>query len=130
MSLFPSADLIQVTHAPGDWVDGRWKEGEKKENAFQSSWQPASGKALEVLPEGKRSREAYKAYPPIEMEFTAADEEKRISGDVVVKDGKEFEVSFVAKWDNGLLPHWEIICTKAPPKEAKEAVEEEDDDDD
>jgi len=119
MSLFPSVDLIQVTHTPGKWVSGRWVEGDEKPIPFQSSWQPASGKALEVLPEGKRSREAYKAYPPIEMEFTAADEERSISGDVVIKDGKKYEVSAAAKWDNGLIPHWEIICTVPPPKKAE-----------
>jgi hypothetical protein len=125
MSLFPSVDLIQITYTPGDYVKGRWQEGEGIPHPFQSSWQPASGKALEVLPEGKRRREAYKAYPPIEMEFTAADEAKGVSGDVVIKDGKEYEVSFAAKWDNGLISHWKIICTCVPPKK----VEAEEDDD-
>jgi len=117
MSMFGGVKLIQVTHAPGDWKSGEWVEGEKTETPFYSSWQPARGKTLELLPVGKRSREAYRCFPPIGMCFTSADDEKQVSGDIVIWEGKEYEVSAAAKWNNGLNPHWELICTRIPPKE-------------
>jgi hypothetical protein len=116
MSLFQSVDLVKVSFAPGDWVKGSWVEGEKTPIPFKGTWQAASGQALQVLPEGKRSREAYKAFAPIALEFTAADEESRVSGDRIIWEGKEYEISNAVKWNNGLLPHWELICTRVPPK--------------
>jgi hypothetical protein len=117
MSLFRSVDLTKVSYAPGDWVKGSWVEGEKNTTPFKGTWQAASGQALQVLDVGKRSREAYKAFAPIELDFTAADEDRGISGDIVVWEGKEYEVSNAVKLNNGLLPHWELICTRVPPKE-------------
>jgi hypothetical protein len=35
----------------------------------------------------------------------------------VIWQGKEFEVTLAARWDNGVLPHWEIVCTR--PKEGQ-----------
>jgi hypothetical protein len=126
MSLFRSVSLIKVTHAPGDWVLGDWVEGEKTSTPFLGSWQPASGKALEILPVGKRSREAYKVFAPIEIDFTPADETKQISGDIVIKEGIEYEVSAAAPWNNGMIPHWELICTRVPAN--GEGTEEPEDD--
>jgi len=120
MSLFRSVSLVKISHAPGDWVLGDWVEGEKTETPFLGSWQAASGKTLELLPEGKRSREAYKVYAPIELEFTVADEVSQTSGDSIIWENKEYEVSFATKWNNGLLSHWELICTRVPSKKQQE----------
>jgi hypothetical protein len=121
MSLFRSVSLIKVSHAPGDWVLGDWVEGEKPPPVpFMGSWQPASGRTLDVLPEGKRSREAYKVFAPIELDFIAADEKSKTIGDSIIWEGKEYEVSVAAKWNNGMISHWELICTKVPTKEQEQ----------
>jgi len=121
MSLFRSVSLTQISHAPGKWVLGDWVEGERnKPTPFSGSWQAPTGKDLQVLPEGKRSREAYKVFAPIEMDFIAADEERQINGDIVIWEGKEYEVSAAMKWNNGYIPHWELICTRPPPKEKQQ----------
>lgn len=125
MSLFRSVKLIKVTHAPGKWVLGDWEEGESEKTPFSGTWQPASGKTLELLPIGKRSREAYKVFAPIGIDFTAADDEKGVNGDIVIWEEKEYEVSAAAKWNNGLNPHWELVCTRVPLKERKEKQDEE-----
>jgi hypothetical protein len=125
MSLFRSVSLIKISHAPGKWVLGDWVEGEPIPTLFKGSWQPASGKTLDVLPEGKRSREAYKVFAPIELDFIAADEKSKTSGDIIIWEGKEYEVSAVAKWNNGYVPHWELICTKVPPKEKQQEQQDE-----
>ena len=109
--------LIKISHTPGDWVLGDWVEGEKIQTPFMGSWQAASGKVLETLPVGKRSREAYRVIVPIDINFIAADEESKTSGDFIIWEGKEYEVSVAIKWNNGMIPHWDIVCTRVPPKE-------------
>ena len=84
MSLFQNVSLIKVSFTPGYREKGSWIEGERTETPFKGSWQPASGKALELLPEGKRNREVYKVYAPISFNFTAADQHEGVSGDRVV----------------------------------------------
>jgi hypothetical protein len=118
MSLFPNVSLIRRRKGGGGYVKGVWVPGVKIEDRlFKSSWQPVSGKALEQLPEGKRSGEVYQAYPPISMDFRTADAHTGAEADIVVWDGKEFEVTLASRWANGILPHWEIICTR--PKEGQ-----------
>jgi hypothetical protein len=118
MSLFGNVDFVQISFDPGHRVEGSWVEGEKHETAFKGTWQPASGQALQLLPEGKRNREVYKVFAPIALTFTAADDDKGTSGDRVIYQGKEYEVSAAAKWDNGLIPHWELLCTRPPAEKA------------
>jgi hypothetical protein len=118
MSLFQNVDLIKVSFTPGHREKGSWVEGGRTETAFKGSWQPASGQALQVLPEGKRDREVYKAFAPINLSFAAADAHTGKSGDRVIWEGKEYEVTLAAKWDNGILPHWELLCTREKEGEA------------
>jgi hypothetical protein len=112
MSIFQNVSLIKVSFTHGHREKGSWVEGDRTETPFKGSWQPASGKTLELLPEGKRSREVYKAFAPISLNFTAADAHEGLSGDRVIWEGKEYEVTVAAKWNNGLLPHWELLCTR------------------
>jgi hypothetical protein len=115
MSLFGNIKLIRRRKNGGNYVKGQWVGGVPEDTNFWSSWQPVTGKSLEQLPEGKRSGEVYKAFPPISLDFRSADAHEQAEADIVIWAGKEFEVTTAAKWDNGLIPHWEIICTR--PKE-------------
>ena len=109
--------LTLISFTPGEWVLGDWKEGEKKPPVpFKGSWQKASGQALQILDVGKRSREAYSVVAPIGLVITAADEENSVSGDRIIWEEKEYEVSNAVKLNNGLLPHWELICTRVSLK--------------
>jgi len=117
MSLFKSVDLIRRRKAGGGYVKGRWVAGEPGDTAFKGTWQPASGKILELLPEGKRSREVYKCFAPIALDFTSADAHGEDEADSVIWKDKEYEVTTAALWDNGLIPHWELLCTR--PKEGE-----------
>jgi hypothetical protein len=117
MSLFRSVSLARRRRVGGCNVKGQWVAGTPNDTAFQGTWQPASGKTLELLPEGKRSREVFKCFAPFEMDFTSADAHAKTEADSVVWQGKEYEVTTAAKWDNGLIPHWELLCTR--PKEGE-----------
>lgn len=112
MSLFKSAELTKISFAPGERVKGRWVEGSETRTEFAGTWQPASGQDLQKLPEGKRSDETFKCFAPIEIEFTAADADKGVSGDRIEKDGVRYEVILAAPWNNGILPHWELLCKR------------------
>jgi hypothetical protein len=117
MSLFKNVPLIRRRKAGGDYVRGQWLPGEPTDTEFKGTWQPASGKTLELLPEGKRSREVYKCFAPLSLNFTSADANGAAEADVVVWRDKAYEVTTAALWDNGLMPHWELLCTR--PKEGE-----------
>jgi hypothetical protein len=117
MSLFKSVSLIRRRKAGGAYIKGQWVPGEGGDTEFKGTWQPASGKTLELLPEGKRSREVYKCFAPIALDFTSADSHGEAEADSVIWLGKEYEVTTAALWNNGLIPHWELLCTR--PKEGE-----------
>jgi hypothetical protein len=117
MSLFKNVPLIRRRKTGGCYVRGQWVPGEPVDTAFLGTWQPASGKTLELLPEGKRSREVFKCFVPLALDFTVADAHTEAEADSVIWQDKEYEVTTAAKWDNGLLPHWELLCTR--PKEGE-----------
>lgn len=112
MSLFQSAALAKISFAPGRREKGRWIEGAETRTEFRGSWQPASGQDMQKLDEGKRSGETWKCYAPVALDFTAADAARGVSGDRVEAGGMRYEVILAAKWANGILPHWELLCQR------------------
>jgi hypothetical protein len=112
MSLFKSVALVRRSFEPGVRVKGQWQEGACTDTIFMGTFQPANGKTLSLLPEGKRSGEVFRAFAPISLEFTPADAERGISGDRILWRGNEYEITIAVRWDNGLIPHWELVCTR------------------
>lgn len=112
MSLFMTMDLIQITHEPGNWIKGQWKEGNEKTIPFKGTAQPASGKAMELLPDGKRNSEAITVFAPGNMKFTPAEPVEQRSGDIIVWEERRYEVYVVRPWKCGIIPHWELVATK------------------
>jgi hypothetical protein len=112
MSLFMSVSLIRRRKIDGGYIRGQWVPGKPGDEPFLGTWQPASGKMLELLPEGKRSREVYKCFAPLSLNFTSADTHGDKEADLIVWQEKEYEVTTAALWDNGLIPHWEVLCTR------------------
>ena len=112
MSLFNIHSFIQITHSPGRREKGKWVEGEKVPVPFGGTAQPASGKAMEILPDGKRNRETITVCTADDLHFTAAEPTLERSGDLIVWEGQEYEVQNAKAWKGGLLPHWELLCTR------------------
>ena len=112
MSLFRNTKMVRRSFEPGTREKGEWKEGKPKDSTFWGTAQPASGKALELLPEGKRHNEAIEVFDPIEVQFTPADEDAKRSGDIIVYKKRLFEVQVAKEFDSGLLPHWELVAVK------------------
>ena len=128
MSVFRNHDLILV-HNPGEWVKGRWVKGEQVSIPFKGTAQPATGKVLEWLPDGKRSSESILVFAPretviktangpetVSLEFTSADPEKKVSGDIIVWKNRRYEVQVVKDYDmKGEfqdIDHWELVAIR------------------
>lgn len=112
MSLFRSVKLILRKRAGGSYVKGQWQTGSGSDTVFYGTWQPAKGKTLELLPEGKRSREVYRCILSLALEITSADDHGEQEADQIIWEDKEYEVTTAAKWNNGLLTHWDMLCTR------------------
>jgi hypothetical protein len=104
--------LIKRSFNPGTRVKGSWVEGEPENTLFKGTAQPASGKVLELLPEGKRTTETILVFAPIELQFTAADPKNQRSGDIIIWEDRLYEVQVVKKWNARLLPHWELVASR------------------
>ena len=112
MKLIKNVKLIRRRKYGGEYVNGQGASGQPGDTPFMGSWQPASGKTLELLPEGKRSREVFKCFAPLSLDFSSADTQGDTEADFIVWEEKEYEVTSAAKWDNGIIPHWELLCTR------------------
>lgn len=112
MSRFFDKELILKTHKPGHRDEGgRWVEGEPDLIPFKGSVQPAKGKELEILPDGKRNRETIKILTYPDLKFTVAEPREQRSGDIIIWKGKEYEVMVASPWEGPTKPHWELLAT-------------------
>jgi len=111
MSLLMNMRLAKRS-TTGFYEKGQWKKGKPFDTEFWGSAQPASGKVMELLPEGKRNTETVSVFAPIKMDFTSADFDKKTSGDLIIYDDKYYEILIAKKWNVGLIPHWELVASK------------------
>lgn len=112
MSLFRNMDLVLRSFAPGSWEKGSFVKGEPVDTLFRGTAQPASGKVLELLPEGKRNSETITVFAPTTLNFTPADPAMQRSGDIIVYKRHEYEVQIARDFRAGILPHWEILASR------------------
>jgi hypothetical protein len=112
MSVFKNMPLTKRSFTSGTRVKGTWVEGQPVDTNFKGTAQPASGRVIELLPEGKRNTETISVYAPIALDFITADPELKRSGDIIIWQGRQYEVLTARKWDAGILPHWELAATR------------------
>ena len=111
MSLFKMRTLSLVRPGKGSWVDGDWVPAEDAPAvSVLATWQPATGRDLQVLPEGLRTGVFYKGYT--ETEIFSADQATGRSADQFVVDDEVYNVVSVAAWQNGLIPHYKFLATR------------------
>ena len=104
MSLFKTMKLIKRSY-PGFYEKGQWKKGEPVDTPFDGTAQPASGRVLELLPEGKRHSESIRIFAPMDMVFTSADSDLQVSGDIIICESRQYEVMVARPNKAGLIPH-------------------------
>lgn len=97
---------------PGRWVNGEWFDGAEKSIPIQASIQPASSEDMRSLPEGKRKSGTYKLYTSFALRVAV---EGQHSADLLTINGEEYEISSIAPWDNGVIPHCKALATRIEP---------------
>lgn len=112
MSLLKTVSMTLQHNTEGSYIKGVWTEGSQVEIPFRGTFQPASGKELEILPEGKRSKSVYKIFANLNNDFTSFDDLKQLEADNIIYDGMIYQVIKVEKWNNGLIPHWEFFVER------------------
>ena len=90
----------------GKWVDG----ATSKVLTIQASVQPLLGKDVKTLPENRRSLESYCLYTNTNL--TILDELTGLRGDMVVINGKNYEIVARHDWQNGLIDHYKYIVQR------------------
>jgi hypothetical protein len=114
MSLFCSVGLVKKTRT-GERIKGSWVEGPGEETPFKGTVQPPSGETMKVLPEGTRKSDVIEVIAPRDLTVNVSDPVRKILSDLIVWQGREYEIVGAVLMDNGLLPHWELIAQR--PKE-------------
>jgi hypothetical protein len=115
MSLFKTVMLTQITFGAGSRVKGVWVPGAAEPHPFRGTVRPTPGKVLELLPEGKRNTDSVSVFAPISLDFTTSDPERQRNGDLIVWEGREYEVQIARKCNSHparILHHWELVATR------------------
>ncbi len=111
MSLLKSYNLNVYRGTSGRYVNGRWEEGLPDPSfSIETSWQPASGRDLEALPEGLRQSTVFKGYPEIQIQ--TVDQSKLQKEDIIMgPDEQTYRVIHVGDWQN-ILKHYKFMAIR------------------
>lgn len=112
MSLFNTVTFYRNRYI-GSYVNGKWTTTATEESPLliTGSWQPATGKDLEVLPEGNREGQFYKGYTDTEIrpELQAINDNDPVPADILTYGSNNYKVVHVAYWNNGLISHYKFL---------------------
>lgn len=106
-TLFPRT--IVVRHRTGSLVKGVWVQGQVESGTFVGSVQPVRGKDLDLLPIGRRDTGSVKVYSNTPLEV--ASEGGNQPGDIVVWQGRQWEVVASLPYQNGVVDHYKYLAT-------------------
>ncbi len=109
MSLFNTRTL-QIKRNIGAWVNGYWEESEISTFDILGTWQPVTGKELEVYQDGDRSLDVFTGYTYTEIFID--DQINNIVSDIIVVDGDQYEIIKLLKWQNNIINHYKFVVTR------------------
>jgi hypothetical protein len=99
--------------SPGAYDDnGVWIEGAVTTIQIRASVQPTTAEDVATVPENRRAGAEYKLYSDFAFRGVLEDTH---NPDKVTLFGQEYEVTKVAPWDNGIVPHYKAILTRVQP---------------
>lgn len=106
-TLFPRT--LVVRHRTGSLVKGVWTPGPVESGTFIGSVQPIRGKDLDLLPIGRRDIGSVKVYSntPLAVSIEGGSQ----PGDIVVWQGRQWEVVASLPYQNEVISHYKYIAT-------------------
>ena len=113
MKLLNLETLTVTRYAAGAYgSDGVYVPGSTTTLTVQATVQPLNGKDLQILPEGLRTREAFKLYTATELRTT--DQTAGTLSDIVTRGGALYDVQQVGPWlsGSGTLNHHKAIIVR------------------
>ena len=93
------ARTLWVQRKPGVYVDGVWTgSGGEERFSIRGSLQPISGRELQLLPEGERTREQFKLYTKAELLTSRDSAAAPTKADMVEHRGRLLKVMAEIPW--------------------------------
>jgi len=107
-SLFTEKVTVRRVEGSGEYIRGRFTGVGVAEFDVMASVQPSTGEELLNPPEGQRTTEILNIFTKTEL-FTVEKSQFK-KADVVVYNGRKFEVMKVERWPS-LIPHYKVIVS-------------------
>ena len=111
MSLFNTVTLTLKRYTAGSYVNGEWVKGASTTQTITGTWQPSTGEDMQQIIGARRVSEIFKGYTTTPLR-TVQPGTTAEQPDSIVKDGIEYEIVFVAPWNNGLIPHYKFVAVR------------------
>lgn len=111
--LTKKVEATLLRQLPGSYVDGRWVDPSPVSSTIEVNIQPLKGHELLSLPEADRSREWVKFYTVSDVRGVQ-EGSTATQPDMLVWDGKTYEVSKVFSYKMGILNHNKVIAARIP----------------
>lgn len=99
----------------GGFQNGMYVDGILEEFTVQTSVQPTWREDLVILPEGRRSEETYTLF--CTDKILNENDNLIQKADLAEIYGEIYEVFHVARWQNGIIPHYKAIVIKLAEQE-------------
>jgi len=109
-----TASVTLKRRGTGSYVNGVWTLAADTTTTIKANVQPVRGHELVSLPESDRSREWIKVYTTGNVRGIQEGDLGGTSPDILVWDGRTFEVKQVSTYKMGVLDHTKIIAGRIP----------------
>lgn len=111
MSGLRKIDLLVKRKGFGIYDNGIWIQySPDTEFTIKASVQPLSGSDLRLLPENRREEEILKIYTSTEL--VGSNKGQPFNPDIVIINGKPYEVFNGFNWQNGIINHYKYFLSK------------------
>lgn len=110
MSSFRKLVIVKRKN-PGNYnSDGIWVEGDESTIPVRMSIQPLRLEEMDALPEGRRSSKAMKIFA--DAELLCAEQSETQNADILIWQGKQWEVVACDAYQMGILPHFKALAVE------------------
>jgi hypothetical protein len=105
-----TGDYVVTRTAAGTMTLGRYTSGAVTTFTTNLGIEPASGRQLRDLPEGRRGDETISIFSPVELKTTMPGSEP----DQILYRGEQWAVVTSKQWEGFGEIHWECLAQRAP----------------